>query len=57
MVTYGGFSCIGANQIVEVMSDSDGLYFNRDDGRDYLKSQLDNDGLCIGLTALSDQCS
>jgi hypothetical protein len=52
MVTFAGFSCIGTGQIVTIKRDSDGLYFDCADGKHHLQDQVDQDGYCLGLTAL-----
>ena len=51
MVTFGGFSCIGADVVVLIQRDTNGLYFVCLDGRHYLQSQVDERGYCLGLTA------
>lgn len=52
MITFGGFSCIAANVIVQIQRDRAGLYFTCSDGKHYLESQLDPNGYCLGLTAM-----
>jgi hypothetical protein len=52
MMTFGGFSCIAENKIVEIRRDLGGLYFTCSDGKHYLSSQVDQDGYCLGLTAI-----
>ena len=52
MVTFGGFSCIAGETIVVIRRDSGGLYFACADGQHYLESQVDENGFCVGLTAL-----
>ncbi len=52
MITFSGFSCIGANVIVQIKRDHAGLYFDCADGRHYLDSQVDAEGYCLGLTAM-----
>jgi hypothetical protein len=52
MVTFGGFSCIGADTVVQIERDQTGLYFACADGRHYLESQIDRNGYCLGLTAI-----
>jgi hypothetical protein len=52
MVTFGGFSCIAGGMIVKILCDPQGLYFECADGKHYLQSQVDQDGYCLGLTAL-----
>jgi len=53
MVTFGGFSCIAVGTIVFISRDSGGLYFDCADGKHYLESQIDENGYCLGLTALT----
>jgi hypothetical protein len=52
MITFGGFSCVAPGVIVRIDRDDDGLYFACSDGKHYLKSQVDQEGNCLGLTAL-----
>jgi hypothetical protein len=52
MVTFGGFSCVLANTIVVIKRDVSCLYFGCADGKHYLQDQVDQEGYCLGLTAL-----
>jgi hypothetical protein len=52
MLTFGGFSCIGPNVIVQIYRDENGLYFTCADGKHYLESQVDQDGYVLGLSGL-----
>lgn len=51
MVTFGGFPCIAGNLVVAIRGDGNGLYFDCAEGKHYLVRQVDNKGICLGLTA------
>ena len=53
MKTYGGFSCISPDTVVTIECDAEGMFFRCADGKHYLKSQVSDDGVCLGLTALT----
>lgn len=52
MVAYGGFACVAPGTIVTVESDTGGMFFRCADGHHYLASQVNENGDCLGLTAL-----
>jgi len=51
MVTFGGFQCIKGGETVRISRDPSGLYFDCSDGKHYLERQVDENGICLGLTA------